>query len=276
MSRPRSWRRIRLRNCSGVGRAGSTAMAVILRRRSISDRTSRSRSRPAPRSLVEGQVQPQDVDARRGADDRARSARCARSIRAADRGRPAARGPRRRGPPGSGAASGLMCGSRPRPEAVTRSTGRRVPRRVAVERPRPRSAILSRRSGFLVAEVRAAGRVGGVGVVVDRRGAGVEVPVGGERLGDQRRADHRAVAAVDQAPLGLVGEERAGPGPRPPPGRRRRRGRRSRRRRPGHCTVSRIIGLAPSDCGCRVGRRRPGSARCRPAPGAGRSPGRSA
>ena len=59
----------------------------------------------------------------------------------------------------------------------------------------------------LGAEVRSAGGVGGVAVGTGGGGTGVEVGVGGERLGDQLRADDGAVAAVDEASLGLFGEE---------------------------------------------------------------------
>ncbi len=88
------------------------------------------------------------------------------------------------------AASGLMSGSRPEPEAVTRSTGAGLSA-VALSAS-TRSAIGLAQVGIVGAQVRAAGRVR---LVVDGRRARMEVTVRLEPLGDQLRADHRPPSA---------------------------------------------------------------------------------
>ncbi len=94
----------------------------------------------------------------------------------------------------SSAFARLMCGSRPLAEAVTASAGTRGVGRQAVL-----GAVIGDVLGDGVAqllrgraEVAAAG-TGGVVAVARRRGARVEVFVGGELLAEQPRAAHRAV-----------------------------------------------------------------------------------
>ena len=103
-------------------RAISTSRSPTSSRRS---EPSRSAGVPAASSAarrVERQVELQHVDARLAEEAEAAGPRCAARSAAA----PAAAAgcaPSRRAPPGTCAPATLMCGSRPLPEAVTRSTG---------------------------------------------------------------------------------------------------------------------------------------------------------
>ena len=112
---------------------------------------------PAQRRAVEGEVQRSTLTARLAEERRTGGPRCAVSTRLAHRGLVRSRARWRRGATWYWAAAGLMCGSSPLPDAVTRSTGtgrRRCPgRRRAGRRPRPRTA--SCKAGFVGPEVRA-------------------------------------------------------------------------------------------------------------------------
>ncbi len=127
----------------------------------------------------------------------------AQPVRPASRAAAATRGAWNR------AASGLMSGSRPEPEAVTRSTG--AGRSALASSASTRAAIALLQVGIVRPQVRAAGRVG---LVVDGRRPRMEVTVRLEPLGDQLRADHRpAVRRVNQAACRLGRKQQLGQSP---------------------------------------------------------------
>ena len=105
----------------------------------------------------------------------------------------------------------LMCGSRPLPEAVTRSTGTGARASGSAARSASMRALhgVATSAGLVGPEVRAGRGAGVVGEGRGGRGPAPEVLRVAERLADQRRADRLAVPH-DQAAVGLVREDDLG------------------------------------------------------------------
>ena len=155
---------------------------------------------------IESQVELQDVDARRRADDRARVIdRPGQQLADLSFGNLTS---------GGNTTNLVLRGFRADVGVETRTRGSDQ-----IHRNRPFRSRLQRLDPLddFLAEVRVLGaQVGpasGIGLVVDRRGAGLEITVGRERLGNQLRADHRAVVIVDEAPLRLMREGQLGQPP---------------------------------------------------------------
>src|SRR5271165_4539527 len=152
---------------------------------------------------IESQVELQDVDARRRADDRARVIDGpGQQLADLSFGNLTS---------GGNTTNLVLRGFRADVGVKTRT---RSSDQIDRNRPfRTRLQCLDALDNFLT-EVRVLGaQIGpasGIGLVVDRRGTRLEITVGRERLGNQLRAYDRAVVIVDETPLRLIREGQLG------------------------------------------------------------------